>query len=135
MVKHLDPKRLKRSIAAGNHNIYVETYRGSNTEAMSHYIRPCVARKPHQIILHVGTNDIRDKQTNEIVNGILEIEEIIKKESPTTNVVISELIHRTDKAEFSQKVDKVNEMLAKACQRRNLNYIKHKNIQDKHLNA
>ena len=87
------------------------------------------------LIVHVGTNDIRDKQTNAIVNGILEIEEIIKKESPTTNVVISELIHRTDKAEFSQKVDKVNEMLAKACQRRNLNYIKHKNIQDKHLNA
>ncbi len=110
-------------MAAGNHNIYVETYRGSNTEAMSHHIRPCVARKPDQIILHVGTNDIRDKQTNEIVNGILEIEEIIKKESPTTNVVISELIHRTDKAEFSQKVDEVNEMLAKACQRRNLNYI------------
>lgn len=100
MVKNLDSKRLKRSIAAGNHNIYVETYRGSNTEAMSHHIRPCVARKPDQIILHVGTNDIRDKQTNEIVNGILEIEEIIKKESPTTNVVISELIHRTDKAEF-----------------------------------
>jgi prefoldin subunit 5 len=93
---------------------------------MSHHIRPCVPRKPDQIILHVGTNYIRDKQTNEIVNGILENEEIIKKESPTTNVVISELIHRTDKAEFSQKVDKANEMLAKACQRRNLNYIKHK---------
>ena len=88
MVKHLDPKRLKRSIAAGNHNIYVETYRGSNTEAMSHHIRPWVARKPDQIILHVSTNNIRDKQTNEIVNGILEVEEIIKKESPTTNVVI-----------------------------------------------
>ena len=113
----------------------METYRGSNTEAMSHHIRPCVARKPDQIILHVGTNDIRDKQTNEIVNGILEIEEIIKKESPTTNVVMSELIHRTDKAEFSQKVDKVNEILVKACQRRNLTYITHKSIQDKHLNA
>ena len=83
----------------------------------------------------VGTNDIKDKQTNEIVNGILEIEEVIKKESPTTNVVISELIHRTDKAEFSQKVDTVNEILVKACQRRNLTYITHKNIQDKHLNA
>jgi hypothetical protein len=79
MVEHLDPKRLKRSIAAGNHNIYVGTYRGSNTEAISHHIRPCVARKPHQIILHVGTNDIRDKQTNEIVNGILEIEEKIQQ--------------------------------------------------------
>ena len=55
MVKHLDPKRLKRSIAAGNHNIYVETYRGSNTEAMSHHIRPCVARKPDQIILQSVT--------------------------------------------------------------------------------
>ena len=63
MVKHLDPKRLKRSMAAGNHNIYVETYRGSNTEAMSHHIRPCVAKKPDQIMLHVGTSDIRGKQT------------------------------------------------------------------------
>ncbi len=54
------------------------------------------------------------------MNGILEIEEIIKKEKTTTNVVISEQIHRTDKAEFSQKVDKVNEMQAKACKQRNL---------------
>jgi lysophospholipase L1-like esterase len=80
MVKYLNPKRLKRSMSTGNQNI-IETYRGSNTEAMSHHIKPCIDKKPDYIVLHVGTNDIKDKQPKEIVDGIVKIQEIIRKES------------------------------------------------------
>ncbi len=134
MVKYLNPNRLKRSMPTGNHNIHVETYRGSTTEAMAHYIRPCLVKQPDQIVLHVGTNDIRDKQPEEIVNGIMKIQKIIKKESPKTTVTVSELLHRNDKIEYTQKVKKVNIMLAKACKQHNCDYIEHKNIEDKHLN-
>ena len=61
MVKYLNANRLKRSMPTGNHNIHVETYRGSTTEAMAHHIRPCLVKQPDHIVLHVGTNDIRDK--------------------------------------------------------------------------
>ena len=134
MVKYLNANRLKRSMPTGNHNIHVETYRGSTTEAMAHHIRPCLVKQPDQIVLHVGTNDVRDKQPEEIVDGIMKIQKIIKKESPKTTVIVSELLHRNDKIEYTQKVKKVNIMLAKACKQHNCDYIEHKNIEDKHLN-
>ena len=112
----------------GNHNIHVETYRGSTTDAMAHHIRPCLVKQPDQIVLHVGTNDIRDKQPEEIVDGIMKIQKIIKKESPKTTVIVSELLHRNDKIEYTQKLKKVNIMLAKTCKQHNCDYIKHKNI-------
>ena len=135
MIKHLDPKRLKRSMKNGKQSVFVETYRGSNSEAMSHHIKPCLTKKPDQIIFHVGTNDLRDKESNEIVNGVLEINKIIKKESPKSTVAVSGLIHRADKPEFAKKVEQVNNLLAKACQQHDLDYIDHKNIQHKHLNS
>ena len=107
MIMYLNVKRLKRSMPTGNQNIHVETYRGSTTEAMTHHIKACLAKQPDQIVLHVGTNDIRDKQPKEIVDGIVKVQDIIK-ESPETVVAVSELIHRNDKVEYSQKVKKVN---------------------------
>ena len=114
----------------GIQNIHVETYRGSTTDAMTYYIKPCLAKQPDQIVLHVGTNDIRDKQPKEIVDGIMKIQHIIKKESPETVVAVSELIHRNNKVEYSQKVKKVNILLAKACRQNNsmLLYSAHKHL-------
>ena len=71
MVKYLNAKRLKRSMPTGNQNIHVETYRGSTTEAMTHHIKPCLTKQPDQIVLHVGTNDVTDKQPKEIVGGVI----------------------------------------------------------------
>ena len=75
---------------------------------MTHHIKPFLAKQPDQIVLHVGTNDIRGKQAKEIVDGIMKIQDIIKKESPKTVVAVSELVRRNDKVEYSQKVKKVN---------------------------
>ena len=75
------------------------------------------------------------KEPNEIVNGVLEIDKIIKKESPKSTVAVSGLIHRADKPEFTKKVEQVNKLLVKACQQHDMDFIDHKNIQHKHLNA
>ena len=64
----------------------------------------------------------------------MKIQDIIKKESPETVVAVSELIQRNDKVEYSQKVWKVNILLAKACRQYSCDYIEHTNIQDKNLN-
>ena len=135
MIKHLDPKRLKRSMKNGKQNVFVETYRGSNLEVRSHQMKPCITKKPDQIILHEGTNDLRDKESNEIVNGVREINKIIKKKSPKSSVAVSGLIQRADKPEFTKKLEQVNNLSVKACQQHDLDYIDHKNIQHKHLNS
>ena len=66
MIKHLDCHRLKRSVQNGNKRVHSETYRGAATDAMQYYIKPCLQRKPDEIILHVRTNDLKEKNPNEV---------------------------------------------------------------------
>ena len=91
-------------------------------------------KKPAQIILHVGTNDISEKEPSKIVDGIKEICDIIQNDSPLTEIVISEIILRTDKPEYQQKVSETNSMLADFCESRNIYSISHNNIGKAHIN-
>ena len=59
LTKQLDTRRLKRSIKKGNQKIFLETYKGANTDAIKHHVRPSLSRKPDRIILHMGTNDLK----------------------------------------------------------------------------
>ena len=101
---------------------------------MKHYIKPCLKKKPAQILLHVGTNDIPEKVPSNIVNGIMQICDIIRNDSPSTEIVISEIILRTDKPEYQQKVSETNSMLAALCESRNISIISHNNIRTAHIN-
>jgi lysophospholipase L1-like esterase len=134
MIKHLDPRRMQRSVKGGKSKIVSETYRGAKTDAMKHHIKPCLDKKPAQIILHVGTNDIPEKEPSKIVDGIKEICDIIQNDSPLTEIVISEIILRTDKPEYQQKVSETNSMLADFCESRNIYSISHNNIGKAHIN-
>ena len=104
MIKHLDSRRLQRSIKGEESKVFAETYRGAKISAIKHHIKPCLDKKPTQVILHVGTNDLPEKHPSKIVDGIAEICDIIQTDSPSTEIVISEVIHRTDRAEYKQKI-------------------------------
>lgn len=134
LTKHLDARRLKRSIKKGNQKLYVETYSGANTDAIKHHMRPSLARKPDKIIMHVGTNDLKDKDVTQTVKSIESTCQIINSESPTTKVAISELICRNDKQENADKVIKVNKQIAKLCLKHRWDHIKHENITATQLN-
>ncbi len=78
----------------------MESYSGANCDAMKHHIKPCLAKNPDVVILHVGTNDIVQKNAK----GVAEIGNMIQNQSPNTKVVISELITRTDTPENRRKM-------------------------------
>ena len=40
------------------HRVVVKSFAGATTSDMSHYVKPTLDKKPNQIILHAGTNDI-----------------------------------------------------------------------------
>ena len=132
MIKHLDSRRLQRSIKGEESKVFAETYRGAKISAIKHHIKPCLDKT--QVILHVGTNDLPEKHPNKIVDGIAEICDIIQTDSPTTEIVISEVILRTDRAEYKQKIGETNTLLASFCESRNLYIIKHNNIGEPHIN-
>ena len=109
MTKHLDSKSLQRSSKTVR-QFSTQTYRGATIEDMKHHIRPSLARKSNDIILHVGTNDIPNKEPEEIVNGIADIINIIQEESPTTKPVLSEIMV-TDKPSYKPVIGKINYQL------------------------
>ncbi|CAB4010792.1 Scavenger receptor cysteine-rich type 1 M130 [Paramuricea clavata] len=78
-----DQRRLQRSSKTVR-RVSTQTFRGATIEDMKHHIRPCLARKPREIILHLGTNDLAKKNPQEIVNSIADIVNIIHVESPET---------------------------------------------------
>jgi lysophospholipase L1-like esterase len=102
---------------------------------MKHHIRPCLARKPREIILHVGTNDLAKKNPQEIVNVIADIVNISHVESPATKPVLSEIMRRTDSSSYIPKIGKINQQLQSYCQDQNIDLIQHGNLQAKHLNS
>ena len=61
--------------------------------------------------MHVGTNDLGNLDENAIARNILEITQTIKKISPETKVIVSQLIDRYDKEELKDMVVFVNEKL------------------------
>jgi lysophospholipase L1-like esterase len=135
MIKHLDSRRLQRSIKGEESKVFSETYcRGAKISAIKHHIKPCLDKKPTHVILHVGTNDLPEKHPSKIVDGIAEICDIIQTESPSTEIVISEVILRTDGAEYKQKIGETNTLLASFCESRNLYIIKYNNIGEPHIN-
>lgn len=134
MTKHLDSRRLQRSSKTVR-RVSTQTYRGATIEDMKHHIRPSLARKPNEIILHVGTNDIANKEPEEIVNGIVDIVNIIHQESPATKPVLSEIMLRTDKPSYKAVIGKINHQLQCYCQGHNLDLIQHNNIEANHLNS
>ena len=89
MIKHLDSRRLQRSIKGEESKVFAETYRGAKISAIKHHIKPCLDKKPTQVILHVGTNDLPEKHPSKIVDGIAEICDIIHTDIPSTEIVIS----------------------------------------------
>lgn len=46
-------------------------------------------------------NELKDKAPKKIVDNIVKICQDITKESPTTEIAISEIIHRNDRTEYA----------------------------------
>ena len=59
---------------------------------MNHYVKPTLDRNPELLVLHVGTNDVRRKEPQEIAN---EIESLCRSiVNGMTRIVKSEIIQR-----------------------------------------
>ena len=119
-------------ISDKDHKVVVKTFSRASTNDMKSYVKPTLERNPEIVILHSGTNDLKlKKDEEEIVNNIVNLALSIKNNNNT--VVISGLIHRADS--LNEKVGKVNSLLSKECNDRNIGFIKHDNIiPRKHLN-
>ena len=98
-------------------------------------IKPTLSRTPDSLIMHIGTNDLKNSSPSEISSSISSLGQEIRKEVPNTNLVISEVIIRNDDPSLNVKISELNKNLAQVCANNNWNFITHKNILPVHLNS
>ncbi|CAB4016163.1 Scavenger receptor cysteine-rich type 1 M130, partial [Paramuricea clavata] len=110
MLKHINPTQLRRSTRS--FNTQIKTFPGAKVSDMEYYVKPTLARTPDHLVLHVGTNDVRQSTPQEITNAISMLGQQIKKELPTTNLAISEVITRNDDPSLNTKITELNTKLS-----------------------
>ena len=92
---------------------------------------PILREKPNEIIVHVGTNDLKDHDRGQVANEILNLANTIVSKCPDMKVSISSLTCRNNSVNV--KVGKVNKLLLSICHENEWGYIAHTNITSEDL--
>ena len=113
-------------------NVYVKSFPGANTEDMYSYTKPTSKRNPNLIILHCGTNDLRNEISSErIADNIVTLARSLKTEA--TDIIVSGITPRNDNLDMKGR--EVNKLLCRKLSGQNLGYIDNTNIDvNQHLN-
>ena len=116
--------------------VAVKSFSGSKTEDMADYLKPLMRKTPDEIIVHVGTNDVKDdtKSAEVVAAGILNLGNQIKDKLPNTKVSFSSLIVRKDKTSVLNEINNINVILKRVCDQKNWTYVDHNNIDYSCLN-
>ena len=128
MVKNIQGRKLGKVVG---HRVVVKSFSGANTRAMSDYLKPNLELNSDQVILHVGTNDLKKKEPQEVAEAIVDLARQVERSSDA-KVVISELVCRRDK--LNEQVKAVNKRLKRYCQQKEWKLIQHNNVTEKGLN-
>ena len=107
-------KRMKSSVA-------VKSIPGSTEKGMKHHIKGCLEdNSPYSIILHVGTNNLKNKESAEdIANDIMDVAIFIWNKK--TNVYVSGLTVRNDR--LNDKGKNVNSLLKRRCEEEKICFV------------
>ena len=95
-------------------------------QGMKHDIKGCLEdNSPDSIILHVGTNNLKNKESVEdIANDTMDIAIFIRNEK--TNVFVSSLTIRNDR--LKDKERSVNSLLKRRCDKEKICFVDNTNI-------
>ena len=95
---------------------------------MRDYIKPSMVQKPEVIVLHTGTNDLKNNKTlSSIASETIQLGKSI--ETNGIEVAVSSLLSRGDK--LSEKVRKVTTHVQEKCTTENFGIIQHTKVNSK----
>ena len=110
ILKHLND----RSVSGPNSKVQVSSFPGCTTNHIADHIRPIVRWKPDSIIIHVGTNSLRNSNSSrESADEIADIGRMVDHEG--ISVAISSPTARADDNELAKRVKEVNKILRNFC--------------------
>lgn len=131
MVKELNPWLMQKKMNNKADKIYSHAFSGAKIDQMHHFANAFMPLDPNLVILHVGTNNLRESTSAEnIANDIVKLASSLKNDN--NDIMVSSIIDRKDNVR--EKARQVNNFLKIKCDELNLPYIKHDNItSDTHL--
>ena len=88
----------------------VKAFPRASVEDMFDYIKPTMKHRPEEIILHVGTNDLKNSDSRKVAERIFDLGNFIEAESSNTKVTISNLLPTTDDPALNSKANQVNKI-------------------------
>ena len=97
-------------------------------------MKPSLRENPNHFILRVGTNNLNTRRSPELIAiSIVDLARTLKGNS--RDVIVSNIIVRTDNSNLNKKGCEVNAHLTEMCKERKLNLINYsKKIKSNHLN-
>ena len=101
---------------------------------MTRYIKPMLSLKPKEVIIPVGTNDLKTKSKTEIIENLQHPGNQVKQDHPNAVVSLSQVAIIRDDARLKSKLVKVNKCMQDLCEQENWGLIDNSNITNMHLN-
>ena len=80
------------NLSTKNRHVSIKSFSGARVEDMEDYLKPLIRKEPDELILHMGTNNIRDDDPREVAEGIVNVAFQIEQNSPNTNISISSIL-------------------------------------------
>ena len=116
-------------LSSAEQRVAVKSIAGSRIEDMEDYLKPLLRKAPNEVLLHVGTNNVKDSESSQkIAESISKLGGQIKKNSPNTKVAISTIIVRKDKTTIRNKIKDINDILKNICDQNAWTFIDNRNV-------
>ena len=130
IIKDVEQHKIRKGLN-NKERVFVKHFPGTTVDDMKNYIIPSKKYENDLVILHMGTNDLKDKEAKEIATEIVEMAIDMKTEK--SEVMVSGIVPRMDN--LNEKAMEVNKFLQNSCCTYNFNFIDNGNVnKDTHLN-
>ena len=64
-------KDIKGWLMNRNKRVKISSFPGANTEDMKDFVTPLLRKRPDELILHIGTNNLQEESPNKIASDII----------------------------------------------------------------
>ena len=101
----------ERRISIRDRDDKAKNFPGATIDVMYDYIKPWFKKRPDNIILHVSTNNTANESSGAVLGKLLDLKKFIENTLLESNVIISNVVTRTDNGKASLIVIKTTEHL------------------------
>ncbi|CAB4023334.1 Scavenger receptor cysteine-rich type 1 M130 [Paramuricea clavata] len=104
--------------------VSIKTFPGAGVDEMTHYVKLTLQKKPKQIILHIGTNDLQTKSPDALIKAVTKLGEAITQETSGIELTLSEVVTRNDDLQLADKDEMVGFDFYEFVHRKDLTMVK-----------